>query len=422
MALEREEIYSGVLLSGVLSKYDYLEQGEKAFIKRLFEGTTEQRIYLDYCIDRFSKTPVRKMKPLIRSLVRMSAYQIFFMDNVPDAAAVNEAVKICRKRSFGNLSGFVNAVLRNLSRGKADIPLPDEQKDPAFFLSVRYSVPRWMAEYFLGLYGVEGAERLLGALLEVHPVSIRVRTDATEEQISRFLADAERAGVQLKQSSIFDHIYLAEHLEGVASLPGYEEGLFTVQDASSALAVSAAGIRPGDLVVDACAAPGGKSLLACELTGPDGRVISRDRSEDKCDRILENAQRMGAQQLEAQVFDATESDPALQGKADVLILDVPCSGLGVLGKKRDIKYRITPESMEEVARLQEQIVDASWEMVRPGGILLYSTCTIGPRENEDQVRRILEKYPFEAVTEGRQFLPGTDPCDGFFYQVLRRKG
>ncbi len=422
MALEREEIYSGVLLSGVLTKYDYLEQGEKAFIKRLFEGTTEQRIYLDYCIDRFSKTPVRKMKPLIRSLIRMSAYQILFMDSVPDAAAVNEAVKICRKRSFGSLSGFVNAVLRNLSREKAQIPLPDKKKDPAFFLSVRYSVPLWMAEYFLKLYGPEGAESLLAALLEVHPVSVRLRSDASPERIQRFLEDAAAAGVRMTQSPIYDHIYLAEHLEGVASLPGYEEGLFTVQDASSALSVTAAGIRPGDLVVDACAAPGGKSLLACELTGPDGHVISRDRSDDKCEKILENAARLGFRQLEAQVFDATESDPALKGKADVLILDVPCSGLGILGKKRDIKYRITPESMEEVALLQERIVDASWEMVRPGGILLYSTCTIGPRENETQVRRILEKYPFEAVTEGRQFLPGTDPCDGFFYQVLRRKG
>ncbi|MCR5425972.1 MAG: 16S rRNA (cytosine(967)-C(5))-methyltransferase RsmB [Lachnospiraceae bacterium] len=418
---ERGTAFSNRIMVAVLTKYNYLEHRDKAFLKRLYEGTTELRIRLDYVLDLYSSTKTAKMKPLIRCLLRMSVYQILYMEQVPDGAAVSEAVKLCKKRGFGTLSGFVNGVLRSVAREKDHLKMPDADRDPVFFLSVECSVPAWLAEHFLALYGRERAEKILRALLEVHPVSLRFAGGLDEAERERVMSAICDEGVILEPSPLSENIRLATHLEGVAGLPGYAEGAFLVQDASSALAVRAVGIRPGDFVVDACAAPGGKSLLAAELTGPSGKVLARDLGPEKVDRIRENAARMRAENVEAEVWDATQTDEALAGKADVLLLDVPCSGLGILGKKRDIKYRITPEEIDSLQALQRRIVEASWQMVRPGGRMLYSTCTISPKENEEQADWIEAHLPFVRTGESRQFLPGEDPCDGFYYQVFTRK-
>ena len=210
-------------------------------------------------------------------------------------------------------------------------------------------------------------------------------------------------------------------MEGIRNLPGYDEGLFTVQDISSCLAIEAAGIKPGDVVYDACAAPGGKSILASEITGEKGKVYSRDLSEDKIPKIEENIERMQADNIEAKAFDATETDEDMVGKVDVLLLDVPCSGLGILGKKRDIKYNASPDGLKELSKIQWQILLASHKYVKTGGRLLYSTCTINPDENEKQVERICKELPFKLIGETHQLLPSKDNCDGFFYAVLERQ-
>ena len=421
LAHEKEGIYSNLLIAGVLEKYNYLDQRDKAFIKRLFEGTLEDGIRLDYYLDRVSSVPVRKMKPLIRNVMRMSAYQILSMDQVPDSAAVNEAVRLVRKRKFTNLSGFVNGVLRSLSRQKDSISLPDYEKDPVKAVSVKDSVPEWIVRLWTDAYGPNRTERICDALKEIHPVSIRLKSTLDENEKAALLDRIEKAGVILKENPLLSGIYLAEHIDGIASLPGYEEGAFTVQDASSALAVCSAGIRSGDKVLDACAAPGGKSILAAELAGPEGEVLARDLIPEKTERIRENADRMRAQNLKVQAWDATVHDIDHEDWADVLMLDVPCSGLGILGKKRDIKYRVKPEDFDELTALQRKILENCWNYVKPGGRMLYSTCTINRKENEDQVRWILENLPFEQVGESRQLLPGEDPCDGFFFAVFRRK-
>ena len=421
MAHEKEGIYSNQLIAGVLEKYDYLDQRDKAFVKRLFEGTLEERIRLDHYLDQVSKVPVRKMKPLIRQVMRMSAYQILRMDAVPDSAAVNEAVLLVRKWKFQNLSGFVNGVLRSLSREKDRIPLPDPEKEPLKALSVRDSMPEWILQMWMEAYGQETTEIISGALAGIHPVSLRFPQTVDQNRGDSIRKKIEDTGVILKKNTLLDHIWTAEHLDGIASLPGYEEGLFAIQDASSALAVTSAGIRPGDRVLDACAAPGGKSILAAELAGPEGMVLARDLIPEKTERIRENADRMQAGNLTVEAWDATVHDKAREDWADVLLLDVPCSGLGILGKKRDIKYRVRPEDFDELMALQRKIVENCWNYVKPGGRMLYSTCTINRRENEDQVRWILENLPFEILGEPRQLLPGVDPCDGFFYAVFRRK-
>ncbi|MCM1113747.1 MAG: 16S rRNA (cytosine(967)-C(5))-methyltransferase RsmB [Muribaculum sp.] len=422
LALERGEEFSHRLIKAVLDKYSYLEERDRAFIKRLTEGTIERQTELDYYLDGCSSIPVKKMKPLIRCLMRMSLYQILYMDNVPDRAACDEACKLAQKRKFGNLKGFVNGVLRRIARQKETLVLPDPKEHFRDYLSVKYSMPVWLVDLWTEAYGAERAERILWGLLEIHPVSIRFRTDLPEAERGRWVLAMERAGAKLRQSRILPYLYelrFAEHAGSIAELPGYAEGVFTVQDASSAAAVEAAGIREGDFVVDLCAAPGGKSLLAAEKAGKTGRVSARDISLKKTALIEENIARMGMDNITVQVQDATVPDEGLDGRADVVLADVPCSGLGVLGKKRDIKYRLSPEKMKEIGVLQRRVIEGSWRYVKPGGVLLYSTCTVNPQENEEMVRWILERFPFR-LEEERQFVPGEDETDGFYYARLRR--
>lgn len=391
LTLEREKEYSNRLIKNVLDKYDYLGTRDKAFIKRLTEGTLERQLELDYYLNQTSAVTVPKMKPFIRCLMRMSLYQILYMDTVPDSAACNEACRLAAKRGFSSLRGFVNAVLRKLSREKNFLTLPDREREQAEYLSVKYSMPRWIVELWLEEYGMDIAETLMSALMQIHPVSLRFRTDITKERQENLCREIQNAGAVLIKSSYLPYSYTFTGGPSVDRLPGFSEGLFTVQDVSSALAVVAADIKPKDYVIDPCAAPGGKTLLAAEKAA---KVLSRDISAEKTELIRESAERMNAGNIRIQDYDATVEDAALFETADVVLLDVPCSGLGVIGKKRDIKYRITPEDLINLQALQRRIVNACSKYVKPGGTLLYSTCTINSGENEEMVRYITDNLPF----------------------------
>lgn len=451
-ALEAGEQYSHKLIRAVLDKYDYLDTKEKAFIKRVTEGTIERQIELDYYLDAFSSVPVRKMKPFIRTLLRMSVYQLLYMDAVPDSAVCNEACKLAVKRKFGNLRGFVNGILRNISRNKERLPLPDQAKEPVRYLSVKYSMPEWLVEKWQEEYGGEITETMLKGLLAVHPVDLRFSTRLSAGERELLQEKICRTGAELCQGSYLPFMYELKNADNLSSLPGFAEGQWTVQDVSSALAVELAEIQKTDFVLDACAAPGGKSIFAAEKAA---RVLSRDLTEEKTELIRENATRMRAESLEIQEWDARCPDPLYEGKADVVLLDVPCSGLGVMGKKRDIKYHVTPESLKSLYALQREIVTTCSRYVKPGGTLLYSTCTVNTEENEEMVRFLTRQLGFVPVPveedlpeelrclkektellrdkDGRdcgldkaerraclQFLPGYMRADGFFIAKLRR--
>lgn len=437
LAISKEEAYSHVVIGGMLDKYNYLEAQEKAFIKRLVEGTLERQIQLDYCIDSFSKTPVRKMKPFIRVLLRMSTYQLLFMDSIPDSAVCNEAVKLAQKHSFQGLKGFVNGVLRNISRNKEQILYPDQKMDRVGGLSVKYSMPDWLIQKWDKEQGEDKTEKLLQGLLQEKPVTIRLRTELTEEERNGVRKELKEHGVQVRESGILPAAWYLEKTDGLKNIPAFAEGKFTVQDVSSMLAVQAAGIQKGDFVVDVCGAPGGKMLFASELTGEKGQVLARDVSARKLPQMEENKSRMHAENVRIEQFDACICDKALIGKADVVLADVPCSGLGVIGKKRDIKYRITPERIAGLPGLQKEILSTVQQYVKPGGVLLYSTCTICRAENEEMVSWFLENFPFQTeslreylpgqfagktIEKGYfQFLPGIHDTDGFFIARFRRK-
>ena len=273
LEMERGKVYSNQIIKAVLDKYDYLDRQEKRFIKRLAEGCVERRIELDYILDQYSNVPTAKMKPLIRCLMRMSVYQILYMDSVPDSAACNEAVKLAGRRKFTNLKGFVNGVLRKVISRKDCIPLPDPEGDPLQYLSVRYSMPEWIVRMWLAEYGEEQARELLEQLLAVHPVTIRFVPRVTEAQRQDYIRRWQQRGVRVTRSDALEYAYYLEGVLGVAALEGYEEGAFLVQDVSSMLCVEAAGLREGDRVMDVCAAPGGKALLAAQKAS---HVLARD--------------------------------------------------------------------------------------------------------------------------------------------------
>lgn len=417
LEMERNKVYSHQLIKAVLDKYDYFNVQDKRFIKRLTEGCVERKLELDYYLNQFSTVPVNKMKPLIRCLMRMGVYQILFMDSVPDSAACNEAVKLAVKRKFTNLKGFVNGVLRKIATNKDNLPMPNKDTDELQYLSVKYSMPQWIVSLWLKDYGKEVTTTLLEASLKVHPISVRFRSTLSEGERTVYTEKWQKNGVRVKANDLLPYMYTLENVDGVTSLEGFEEGLFTVQDVSSALSVEAAQIKENDFCMDICAAPGGKTLLAAEKAS---KVLARDVSDYKTSFIMENCERMQVSgKVEVQVWDATVKDVTLTETADVVLMDVPCSGLGVLGKKRDIKYNVSLEGMESLNELQKQIVDSSWEYVKKGGTLLYSTCTIHKKENEDMSRWICENYPF-VLEEEKQILPGFADADGFYYARLRR--
>ena len=434
---EKTGAFAENLLRDALGKYDYENPRQKALLKRLTEGTLERLLTLDFCLDSVSSVKTERMKPLIRCLLRLSAYQILFLESVPDRAACSEAVRLAKKRGFSRLSGFVNGVLRSLAREKGSFVWPDARKEPVRALSVAYSVPEWIVSLWIGQYGQERTEKMLKALLIPRPVTIRFRSDITEKRREETVARFRERGITAERHPLYPGAWTLDGCEGVASLPGFSEGQFYAQDVSSMLAVETAGILPGMRIIDLCGSPGGKAVLAAEKAGREGRVLTGDISEKKTARVWEKAERMRCENQEIRVWDAGRKQPGLEKWADVVLADVPCSGLGVLGRKKEIRYRVQPEDLMALRKLQREILTASADYVRPGGVLLYSTCTVNREENEEMVRFLTESFPFEAESldpwlpeclhsretkeGGCQLFAGDFDTDGFFMARLRRK-
>lgn len=445
--------YSHMVLRQALDKYQFLGKQERAWITRTVEGTLERLISIDAVLNRYAKTKVDKMKPLIRTLLRMSVYQLLYMDRVPDSAVCNEAVKLAVKRKFAGLKGFVNGVLRSVSREKEplvkeffnpeilqEISLPDREDSAAFsvFLqrvSVAVSLPVWLLALWIEELGWEETKKTALAFLKENAVSVRCNLSlASMDQITESL-DGQR--VSWRVSPYSSKVFLLSGYDYLEGLEAFAKGWLQVQDVSSVLAGEAASPQKGDFILDVCAAPGGKSLHMADMLEGTGMVEARDLTWSKTALIEENIRRTGLKNIRAVCQDALVLTPDCMGKADIVLADLPCSGLGIIGKKPDIKEKVTGEMVKELAALQREILSVVWQYVRPGGKLVYSTCTIHREENQDNVQWFLEHYPFESVDitecfvselressmkEGWvQFLPGKHGCDGFFVAVLRRR-
>lgn len=434
LEVTRDGEYSHISLRNVLAKYQYLDKRDRAFITRVVEGTLEHMIEIDYIINQFSKVKVNKMKPVIRCILRSAVYQLKYMDSVPNSAACNEAVKLATKKGFASLKGFVNGVLRSIERNLDQITYPDES-NLLEYLSVTYSMPEWILQKWLKQYDRATVERMLAAFQEEKPTTIRVnRNVMTKKALAESL---EKQGVHVENHPYLDDALWISSYDYLSDLDSFQKGAFHVQDISSMLVAHLANPKEGDAVIDVCAAPGGKSLHMAELLRGTGHVEARDLTDYKVNLIWENIQRSGMQNIEAVRKDATIFDEASVEKADIVVADLPCSGLGVLGKKTDLKYKMTEQTQMELVKLQREILSQVKAYVKPSGTLIYSTCTIHEAENMGNVDWFLsENKEFELVSvkedlcaelrasvtrEGcLQLLPGVHKSDGFFIAKFKK--
>lgn len=426
---------SHIALGNALAKYQFLPRQDRAFINRVCEGTLEYQIQLDYILNHFSTVKVDKMKAPVREILRSSIYQLKYMDSVPDSAVCNEAVKLAQKKGFYNLKGFVNGVLRNIARGLEDIEYPGRDTMLSY-LSVRYSMPEFLVDRWLKEYGEGVTEQMLADFLEEKPTTIRcIQHLNSEEETLQSLRDQ---GVTVEKAPYVDSAWYIKDYNHILTLEAFRRGKIQVQDVSSMLVGEVASPRKGRVrVIDMCAAPGGKTIHIADKLGGFGMVDARDVSEYKTALIRENIARMDFINVSVHVQDGTVLDEDSVENADLVIADVPCSGYGVIGKKPDIKYRATERKEDELVILQRRILNHAVQYVRPGGILIFSTCTISRKENQENLKWLLANYRLEcesldpyiceelrSETTKRgylQLLPGVHKCDGFFVARLRKK-
>ncbi|MDD3745135.1 MAG: 16S rRNA (cytosine(967)-C(5))-methyltransferase RsmB [Anaerostipes sp.] len=432
--IDKKEALSHQIIKDTLEKYQYSEKRDRSFFTRLCQGTLERQITIDYIIDQFSKTKVRKCKPVIRGILRMSVYQMMYMEHVPDSAICNEAVKLSKKRGFQRLSGFVNGVLRGIIRGRETISYPKKENSFIAYVSVKYSIPEWMVSFFLESYSKEEVETIAASYLEPKKTTISIMTSKISKE--ELIKKLQEQNVTVTPGNFMKEALFISDYDFLNKIDAFRNGTCMVQDESSMLAGHLADVKEDQVVLDVCSAPGGKALFIADKLNGTGKVIARDLTEYKEELIWENIDRMHMENMTAQVKDATELDEEMINQADIVIADVPCSGLGIIGKKGDIKYNITRESFASLVQLQREILSTVVQYVKPGGTLMFSTCTINPMENIDNVvwlqeqfdlklvpltDRMPENLHIETAKDGYiQLLPGIHPCDGFFIAKFRR--
>ncbi len=429
MALSMLDSYEleGKYVNLALSSHslDTLTPSERDFLTALLYTTVEHKITYDYYINALCARSPDKIDAHTRNILRLGICQIVGMNKIPDFAAVNETVKLARNKGEGS---FVNAVLRSVIREKDKLPLPKREKNAARYLSVYYSFPLWTVKRFIAVFGEKDTEKLLAHFNEIQPTDITVNTS----KISRD-ALAERLQGEGHEVTLSPYSDISLRISGSCDptrLSGFSEGEFLVQDAACAAAISVLAPKSGERLVDVCACPGGKSFTAAILMKDRGNITSYDIHESKLSLIESGAERLGLSSVNIGVCDGREGAPELFGNADKVICDVPCSGLGVLGKKADIRYK-DENSIEGLPALQLEILTAASKYLKAGGRLLYSTCTLNPDENMGVVEKFLSqnkdlhtvgfKIGDISCDEGCfTFLPHIHGTDGFFISLLEK--
>lgn len=422
LKIEKDKAYSNLALDSAV-RADDADSTDCAFISRLVYGVTERKITLDFVLSKYLRQPIGKMREEILVALRLGAYQILFMDKVPDSAAVNESVILVRNNGCSYAAGLVNAVLRKVSQnGMPDFSeLPEKEA-----ISVKYSVSREITDLITYHYGLENAERFFKASLEPKKITVRVNTLKTDTVSLKNVFDSENVS--------YEDTFLENALNiyapcAVNELKSYEKGLFHVEDISSQLCVKAAGVHPGCVFLDLCSAPGGKSFTAAQYMNDDGAIISCDVHGHRAALVGEGARRLSLKSLKASVNDACVFNEKFP-EADVVLCDVPCSGLGIINKKPEIKYKEL-DDIKELIPVQEKILETSSRYVKNGGRLVYSTCSVNPNENNKVCDRFLKKHPefrseralpelLRVKDEGDYLtlMPHINGCDGFFIAVF----
>lgn len=436
-----KKVPSHVAIAAMLRKNEAWNAQERGFAKRLTDGTIRYLIPIDYLLDAFSKTPVKKIKPWLRAVLRISVFQLLFCDDIPASAACNEAVKLAKQYGFGNLGGFVNAVLRNISREGKERLKKGMEVSAEDALCLKYSVPLWLIRQWVRDYGVETAEKIAAAGTEDSKLTVRCNISKVKPE--ELLSSLNRDGVTAEPALYAENTYHLYGCDGIEKLEAFQNGWFQIQDESSVLAGQAAGIKGGEQVLDLCAAPGGKSLHIADLltayesngNGRIGKLEARDVSEQKLTLIRENLARIGFGNVTLVCADATVFDPKKEESADLVIADVPCSGTGVIARKPDIKYNMNEETQKELSELQQSILKHAVRYVKPGGTLIFSTCTLNKNENDSGRTFLLKQgmkpeslIPYlpevlhdkETESGVLRLIPGIHATDGFYISRFRK--
>ncbi|HEY7220820.1 MAG TPA: 16S rRNA (cytosine(967)-C(5))-methyltransferase RsmB [Candidatus Binatia bacterium] len=434
LKVDTRKAYADVLLDRAL-KTTLLNERDRALLTELVYGTLRWRGKIDAELTRHLRRPLSDTAPLIRSVLRLAAYQICFLDRIPDYAAVNEAVALAKLYGSGKSAGFVNGVLRNLLRQKDHGRVLTTQDETTHSVAVEYSHPEWLVQRWIKQFGVLAAKQLMRANNERAPLLLRVNSlsCARDQLLQRF----PQSGIGAMPSERSPHGIIVNSGGSIENLPGFAEGFFQVQGESSQLVVFLLSPVPGERILDACAAPGGKTTHIAELMKDRGEVVAIDKSASAIKKLGENIARLRIQSARLRIADATQGlSPSLRGPYDRILVDAPCSGLGTLRSHPEIKWHRDERDIQRLRALQSKILCRMADYLKPGGILVYSTCTLTRDENEETVESFLAEQPkFELQDAARylpdkakhmisgkyfQALPHRDNTDGFFAARLRK--
>lgn len=421
MKTDRDGAFSNLALDALLSKSG-LDIRDKSFVSALFYGVMERQLTIDYNLSLYLSKSPKKLKPQALTALRLGAFQILYMDKVPDSAAVNESVKLAKKNGAAYAASLINAVLRKLCQ--KGLSLPEKDNEPEF-LSIKYSCPKWLVEKWIEEYGSENTLCLLESSLGSADTFIRVNTLKTDcDSLISMLADE---GITAEKTTVENALKINLSGNSVENCAVFQKGLFHVQDLASQLCAAAVDPQPGETVLDLCSAPGGKAFTMAERMNNSGRLLCFDLYEHRVSLIRQGAERLGISVITADCGNAENYDPTLP-VADRVLCDVPCSGLGIIRRKPEIKYK-NPEDLAGLPEIQLKILLNASHYVKAGGRLVYSTCTLSKAENEAVCEKFLslsEEFDYERIFPGdaghRTFMPHTDHSDGFFAACFKRKG
>ena len=423
--IQKDSSYSNLTIDSFLASV-CLDEVDSAFVSALVYGVLESSFTLDYQLAANLKQPLKKLKPQVLTVLRLGAYQLLFMDKVPESAAVNESVKLIKANGCSFASGLVNAVLRNVA--KKGLCLPDES-DKTFYYSVRYSFPQELVKFWIKSYGEENTVGIMESCSGRPPLIVRANTlKVTADELASTL---KNEGIESKSSVVTDSLELGK-CGSVERLKSFADGLFHVQDAASQFCIAALDPQPGETILDLCAAPGGKSFTVAERMNNTGKIVACDIHNHRLDLIKSGAARLGITNIECIVNDAAVYNENLP-MADRVLCDVPCSGLGIVRRKPEIRCKPL-DTLKELPPVQGKILDTASRYVKKGGTLVYSTCALNPKENENVCKSFLESHPdFKSklpsfACEGMfirdgfiTLMPHINGTDGFFIAVFERK-
>ncbi len=414
--IDVNETYINAALKEALSGKE-LSANDRGLVTELIYGVVTNKTAIDFIIAQYSKVKIKKMTPWVLNILRMGVFQIHYMDKIPHSAACNEAVKLANKYSHRAGSGFVNGVLRAVSRGKDDFQFP-KMNNVAEGLSLRYSYALWMTDSLIKEYGEERCEELFKENMKPHGVFIRVNSLRTT--VDELISILKNEGITCEQTEVKNCLKITGRIN-VENSAAYKLGLYSLQNISSQRAVATLGPEASETVIDMCAAPGGKSCAIAEMMKNEGKVFSFDVFDHKVELINKSAERLGIEIIDAKVHDASVKIQELEESADRVLADVPCSGLGVIHKKPDIKWKRKETDIEELCKLQKDILETAASYAKKGGTLVYSTCTILPEENRLRIDEFLDRHAEFRKVHEEQILT-TDLGESGFYICKMVKG